>query len=189
MNQKQAAASLVERARAGEQNAYATIVEIRKAAKNPKAKRHKVAKKAFDYIKEYIRKNPLKFNSRPLIGAEPVPKEILSSIHDTSETVPTLATVGQYPFGLLAAIVWLAAGPQLDNTRVGQIGDAFGYEIEGNMFAQGVRGEPLAVGFSPIAGACHCMGQCVREARGIQIVRNGGPVAYLSPLAAWELGE
>lgn len=184
------AEDLVRRTRAGEQNAKATIIEVRKAAEqgNPEAQ------EAFRVLHDVITGG----GGAGEFGADQSVALVAASQKDASDPYRYPVTVAQLlrtdGEHFLASALLLANGPPLDKTRVDAIAQNFGPEV--GLFAWGYRlaAEPdraraFGRGLSPEERRVLSVGRCVGRARAIQGVRREEPLKRLSPRVAWELGE
>ena len=209
----QQSGALVRRARAGDQNALATILKVGEAARSGGQR----ALQAFSYIKSYIDSNPAQ---EFVLGAEaPVvmdtPQAPLAKIPDPELRKPVLprgifdrlfdpdyfalciVRACGYRHGLPAAATVLASGPPLTGQAIQQIGlSQFGSDESTAVFYHGVKfcGESawkeVAPHLDPPLRRCLAIGQCVGRARKIQQVRQpGSRIGAYSETAGWELGE
>ncbi len=160
-SQASTAGSLVRRARAGDQNAMATIDMIRQ---NAASGSNPIARTSMALIWNYIRANPVPGTEGATMGAEP------SSRVDGSYVVA----------------VKLAMGPPLSNTSVCRICEKFS-KAECNAFVDGMYFRPPPKD-QKLAKA-NAFGRAVADARKIQAVRAGAPIAMYDHASAWELGE
>lgn len=166
-----AAESLVERTRAGDQNAMGMIAMIKQNAGNGSPR----AKRSLDLIADYIRRNPVKDVSNPF-GNENKPDE--SNV-------------------LFRACVALANGAPLSNTRIQAMASTFGTEDEEKLFLYAVVNykkpdliDGLAGKFGQWVRNVVQLGKNVGTARGIQLVRMPGTaVSAFDAKVGWELGE
>ncbi len=160
-------ASLVRRARAGDENAMGLITRVGQEARkgnNPRAQA------AFAALKEFIDKNPAQdfvLGAEPVIMDPPSPTAIQKAVPDTEITVRrvdpelrkppvprglfdrlfdpeyfalVIIRACQYRNGLPAAAALLAAGPALTNPVVHQLGlTNFGSEESTACFFHGVK--------------------------------------------------
>lgn len=190
------AAQLVERARAGDQNALAMICEIRDRAKagNPRAK------KSFQALEHFIKQNP--FTQKPHFGQESVEVDLLcqdvqSCFAGEADYVETVTT--KMPeiasLNVNKAVVTLANGPNLlpENglSKVKEVSDALGDEDKQAAFKQGYQhGMRELDGVPEHLREAFILGHLFGTARRIQAVRIPGvPVSILSPGFGLELGE
>ena len=165
--QKDAAGSLVRRARSGDQNAMALLKHIGENAKQGNGK----ARYALKAVKEYIDQNPPKQEGE-FFGTEPDKQD-----------------------SLMTVCVMLANGPPLSPQLVERFASSFGSEDAGKLFIYGVvncNHEGLNALISKLgsAGKVADFGRKVGKARALQIARTPtGPIAPFSSDAAWEMGE
>ena len=176
------AEQLVERARAGDQNAMAMIGEVRQNAE----KGIKKAKRAFAMLHDYIKSHPiLEGSSDHHYRAPKVNKQIVRKLSDNiGEDAAISAWTPGIPDLYLAALV-VASGPVLKPERVTNIGSHFGDDTPRFWFGFEKWNQPKTSKDSAVF-----TGQVVGLARTIQGVREGYlPVSRLCPMAGWELGE
>lgn len=212
-----AAAELVRRSYAGDQNATATLYRIGEEAR----KGNQRAVVSYQAAKAYIDKNPAQpFRlgiEEPVLIAEgsvstessepaktqsaevrkpPVPRGLFDKLFNPELTALCIVRACHYKNGMPAAAAVLASGPPLTNPVVSQFGrDNFGSEEARAVFFHGVRNsstdswDQVAPQLDMPSKRCFAIGQCFGRARNIQAVRAGGPVTAISPVAGWELGE
>lgn len=160
----------VLRARVGDQNAIATIVECRKAAPySPQAR------KMVQLLGQFIRNNPV---GKTLIGNEVIVQRQLTTSIQKALTAPStmhygVAVVALIPSSRTNPVLILANGPELDDEHMNMILSAL----------------PEDQRQTVIDGTCK-LGHCIMQARRIQSVRNGSaPISSISRMAGYELGE
>ena len=158
----QVAASLVRRARAGDQNAMAIIELVGKNAKagQPKAKASGAAIMAY-------------------IQAHPVANDATMGLDS-----PTDAT--------FCEAIKLASGPTLYDARIRTFADTQFQGEDRQAFAYGVRSphEPAPEGLSATLARAHRMGRTVGLARKLQAVRMPNtPLSHYDARVGYELGE
>jgi uncharacterized membrane protein YgcG len=183
-------ASLVERSRAGDQNATSVIMLVgRNRFKNQKAA------KTYPKLKAYIKAHPVK--RKPLFGGPenpPLTKQCLDTIMKSPDPVVVMGCILKacraHPDGVHAVCVALANGPALNALRLTELASAMNQPGKETAFRFGVEQHhaPRVMAPPPFRGHMS-MGQVVGRARGMQIVRGGGPIVALSPPAAVELGD
>jgi phage tail protein X len=198
---QKAAADLIERARCGDQNATAMIIEIRKAALKGSDK----AQVGFDLLKRLVAANPVK-PARNLDGSEAqIGEEAYEALHMLAHRGPILALAALVALpdmggekGITAAAVVLANGPRVISKRlVSEIGSGIEEHVYRRCFFYGVKacghdGRKVA---REVRGAGDAdlfihAGRCVGLARAIQRVRApGSSIARFNRAAGWELGE
>jgi len=166
--QREAARSLVKRARAGDQNAMAILSQTRKKAEAGSP----VAISALAQVKEYIRENP----TGGTFGNDMVV---------TSKTDP--AYWGS---------VWLANGPLLSDEMLRAFASNFGgEETAAFMFGFKHHGSQLDLdsahhGLDEDHRKVLDIGRMFGEARALQYVRMpGARISEYQPVVGWELGE
>jgi hypothetical protein len=187
------AESVVERARAGDQNAMAMIVMIREAA----GKGSKRAVLALDMLKETIRKNPIESRmgeERPQY--DPAKGLVVRVKRASMQSDPysyslSIATYLPSASHDITTIVMLANGPLLYRKKIFEIASSFGSEETGRTFLAGTLWQHRAPAhLDEQARKIFDAGRCIGIARSIQGIRcNGVPLKTLSPRVAWELGE
>lgn len=165
---KLAVRDVVLRARVGDQNAIATIVETRKAAsRSPQAQR------MVALLQLFLKNNPI---SKPSIGNDSIVQRRLTSTLKQAITAPSALHYGTAVAALVPSsktnpIILLANGPLLDDARIGAIVMSVP-ESERENFPNSR------------------LGYCVTQAKRIQSVREGlAPISSISKMAGWELGE
>jgi hypothetical protein len=152
-------AGLVRRARCGDQNAMAMITLIRDNA----AAGVPLARTSHGLIMAYIRNNPV---DGMTVGAD------------------FGGDIGADPVQVMG--VRLALGPVLSDADV----YAFCRDMtpaECNAFVDGMYFRPMQG--DPVLANANAIGRAVTNARRLQAVRMGGPIANFDPASAWELGE
>jgi len=159
-------ADVIERARAGDQNAYALIAMVRANAQKGNARAISTAKA----MRNYLDKHPIVSD----VGAE----------LDNQSTRANKAH---------AAVVF-ANGKRIDPEVIRQFGHLFGNEAE--CFFQGARDwnkdiKPnIARSADPLRLQIYEVGQVLGRARAIQQMRRRDvPISSYDPLVGWELGE
>ncbi len=165
---KLAVRDVVLRARVGDQNAIATIVETKKAAlRSPQAKRMVML------LTQFIKNNPV---GKAVFGNEVVTQRQLATTLQNNITAPSVmhyavAVTALVPSSKNNPVLVLANGPELDNERIDMIIRALP-ESERDSFRTSK------------------LGQCVMNARRIQGIRNGTlPISNISKMAGFEFGE
>jgi hypothetical protein len=192
MNQAEGAKQLVERARAGDQNAMGMIAMVGENARkgNPKAR------SAFMLIQEFINNHP----AGSIMGAEQqsalgVLKEPRNPLQVVYTILCQLPMMGDEQI-VNAACVILANGRPWNKPTVKSIDASLGHEVEKNLFRYGVdyannekKLRPIGTQLPPEAIGHLCAGHCIGTARKIQLARLPQvPVSVLSPDIGWELG-
>jgi hypothetical protein len=193
VNQKEGAKQLVERARAGDQNAMDTLYMVGHNARlgNP------TAKSAFGLIQKFISENPAK-EIKIGFGAEE--KKALGVIKEQSNDIGTvLGVLFQLPMMgsdvvIPASCVILSFWPNWTKGKVAAIESNIGADAERNLFHFGIVGDPsqvrpIAKKLPPEAIGLLCAGHCIGTARKIQFARLPNvPPKVLSDDIGWELG-
>lgn len=158
---------VVLRARVGDQNAIATIVETRKAA--PRSAR---ARQMVRLLTLFVKNNPL---TKPTFGNEIVTQRQLTTSIQRNILAPSVmhyavVVASLVPSSRTNPVVLLANGPELDEERL-------------NMIIRALP-ESQREGFQQSK-----LGRCVMSAKRIQDVRNGAPISSISKMAGFEFGE
>jgi hypothetical protein len=200
-NLQQVCGDLVDRARAGDQNAMALITEVGKSAKlgSPKAKESKAL------IEKYIKDNPPpKLNSVGGIDIDTGWTRKMSQYVGTVQAAFEGDEVGDLqpiiallPFMQEYGVTTLSNGPNLTNDIICCIAANFPSEAEETAFKFGVANSDQAdkmkkniAKLNRPAAYAVLIGCLVGEARRIQLVRNPkNPISILCKDAARELGE
>jgi len=190
----EAAKEVVERARAGDQNAMAMIVAVRDSAIQGSEK----AQRAQREILEYIRKHPMQVADT--FAHSHVGDDAKQALAYVSKRGPVIGLVALFiigsdsPDAMLNGSILLANGPALTNPRISAIGSAIEDDDERRLFYAGVcfkRIPPTLLQQCipekrPIVNA----GKCVGLARAIQEVRApNSSLSKFSPVVGWEHGE
>jgi hypothetical protein len=194
---EEAAMTLVERARSGDQNAVGMICEIRDNA----ARGIERAKKTNDAIGHYLKTHPVEEDNSGDFGEDPeadIMAEKLMTAIGAEETDYVETVIKQLPplanKNLKKAIVTIANGPSLVSNYRGAI-DAFCEalpENERDAFAFGATKTALALSaMRDMPHECQhalILGYVLGKARQIQCVRIPNcPVSYQSTIAGEEL--
>jgi len=167
---KLAVRDVVLRARVGDQNAIATIVECRKAAPHSRQ-----AQRMVKLLGLFIKNNPV---GKTTIGNEAVTQRQLTTSIQKALTAPSamhygVAVVALVPSSRTNPVILLANGPELDEEHF-------------NMILAALPEDQRA---TVVDGTCK-LGYTIAQARRIQAVRNGSaPVSSISQMAGYELGE
>lgn len=168
MNMSQATASLVLRARAGDQNAMGMIAMVAKAAKKKGGSMR--AKVAYRMLQKYIEKHPASKQREAIVGEElavAYPEKLLVLIAEPQTFFNCFRHLCAVQSGILAAIVALSNGPSLSVSSIASMASHI----------------PTGVGAKEALDA-------LDEARRMQLVRDPRvPVGAVYPLLGWELGE
>ena len=189
-------ASVVRRARNGDQNAMALIALIRDNA----AKGHPRAVESFEHLKEYVRCNPVD-GSNPRIGYEPdyVALTQAPGTRWAGDALgygdPDYVALTQAPGTRWAGdstypdAVALSHGPKLTNPRIGEFLSRFaGEEQQAVAFGIKHRAHASERAKSPKIARAIRMGKIVGQARGIQAVRErGSNIKAFDVNVGWEL--
>lgn len=166
--QRKLAGQVVVRAREGDQNAMALMVLARENAQkgNPQA----IA--SMKFFQEYVTANPV--GDAPSFGEE-----------CSASVAPDVS-----------ASIQLANGPPITNSRVRRVLASFGSEHAARTLAHGIKHwnaedqvTSLSARLNRLEREIFKLGRTIGQARAIQRVRNGAPLAALSKRVAWELGE
>jgi len=182
-----AACDLVDRARAGDQNAMAILARVGENARKGELR----AKMTASMVRRYVKERPadMGFDSPP---APIINQRCLCALANEDKLIPALRAALKCQDGEKAAVVVLANGQyQLTNGTIQNWGlSCFGSDDATEQFYWGIRlssAEPHEI--APNASEPFAVGRIVGQARAIQAVRMGKPIALLSQAAAWELGE
>lgn len=184
------AKSLVERARAGDQNAMGLITMIATAAKKGNQK----AKQSATAILAYAKSNPpTKFGAEKMM-----PVALIHALHveQGQRLINAVKRAIQYTGGAEAAAIILANRVPLTNVRVSYLASDFGSEDEAQLFTFGIMqpsakaSGPLKAKLAPMGSVCLDAGRCFGYARAIQLVRLPQTrVSRFNSMVGWELGE
>lgn len=187
-----AARELVDRARAGDQNAMGMIVRVRENAEKgvPRA----VA--AREAVMKYIRANPIP--TKPsVIGAE-----VAEDLKEVKAKGPVMALdsllrlANGGPNAVFIGCILLANGPPILNGKIDGIAAMMGDPIAEALFSYAVRNcgptgtammtQTLPERMHPIVYA----GQCIGRAQCLQRLRKPDTmISSILPNVGWELGE
>lgn len=171
-------ASVVRRARNGDQNAMALMALIRENAQ----KGHPRAVETFEHLKEYVRCNPI--DSNPRIGVDPQLGYEPDYVALTQAPGTRWSGDSTYPDA-----VALSHGPKLLNPRIGEFLSQFGGE-EKAAVAFGIQHKGAASEKHEDGSLSRAirMGKIVGQARSIQAVREpGSSITAFDRDAGWEL--
>lgn len=201
---ERAAADLVVRARAGDQVAMGILAMVRTNA----LKGSKRAKVAYRYLQRYVKAHPVTdamSGFEAALKSDRLAKTLESSIGTENPLHYSSAVVAMVPdinaTSLTRAAVVLANGPDLctgkdANPRISALHSSFAGEDEHKAFRFGVATNdiskiyPIAQRSTPKQNRALQIGYAVGLARRIQAVRRPNvPIAVISKMAAWELGE
>src|ERR1700690_838147 len=192
LTQSDGAAQLVERARAGDQNAMAMLQMVGDNARAGSPK----AKSGFGAVQRYIADHPAPLSNweegAQIIG-------VLKNGDNSDEDVfETLLSLPRYQDSNLiqTACVVLSMGPNWDNPRVHALDGLLEPQSPPqSAFRMGLEnaGEPVIKTASrqmpPEPEGYLCAGHCIGMARKIQIMRDpSSPVGILCKGVEWELG-
>lgn len=192
MNQAQGAKELVDRARAGDQNAMAMLQKVGENARagDPKARA------GHDQVLSYIQKNPVKSAYDPrasqALGILKEPSNPEGAILDVLVSLPDLPDVGR---AIQAACVILSKGRPWNKPRV-QLVDSLltppAQEPFRYAFDHALEPQSLASAreqCDPELSGYLCAGHCIGLARKLQLLRLPQvPASSLCEGIAWELG-
>lgn len=177
---------LVDRARHGDQNAVALIIEARKNAEkgNPRAKM------SVAMMMRYA-----KSNSNTSISGEgelapkmlSAPSALTTEIQKADPEHYLAAVKGMVPsLSCIQASVALSNGPKLDKAQIEKLIATLADEDK-KLFSLGYKTWANTRIKSSNLGDAGKIGKCIGLARTIQMVRSGKPIALLSKRAGWEL--
>lgn len=188
----QAVVDLVDRARSGDQNAMAILTRVGVQAREGKTQ----ARLTASMVKRYVAEHPFGADAAP---PRPVPRLALQAAPHADAFRSAGAAVIAVPQGQAALVAALANGSTIwSNPAVGEIATScFGSDADTRLFAIGVTGahrelDDLLAEAQGIPGerlTVLRLGHALGEARAIQAVRAGQPIARWSVAAARELGE
>jgi hypothetical protein len=188
-SQQQAAQDLVKRARYGDENAMAIIANV---GKNARAG-HTVAKSAYSYILDFIKRNP----APSPMGAEEcnyIGVFRAAGDNDPGLVARALCTIpaSGNPDLISASIVALSNSCPWDKNRVSTYDSIFGGEANRYWrFGYAFSGSPELQKHrftGPEIGVV-CAGPCIGTARKIQLARlKGMPISVLGKQVGWEFG-
>lgn len=185
---EQGGIELVERARRGDQNATAMLVQVRKNALRGVER----ARRAFDAAMAHAKgKAPPKASKPTSVGAEPLRQMKRAAPRVTSKE-GYLQLVQAAPFApSRPAAELLSRGPVLGAEWLSIIGSTFGSDSEKKAYEYGVVGptegvQQALVRAKPQFRRALMTGHIVGMARRIQAARSGN-IAAISRKAAWEL--
>jgi hypothetical protein len=167
MNLVDTARELVDRARAGDQNAMAIISLVGENARSEGPSKLK-AKIAYAALKKEINRGKTEIGEDERLPFPPPP--FLEGLSEPLSFYPCLARAIGYRRGFISCVVAIANGPELTQAHMGA--------IMANVEESGPsdKGKREAI-------------HVLRHAGRIQRVRKGGNVGLVSRDAAWELGE
>ena len=182
---EQGGIELVQRARLGDQNAVAMLVEVRKNAEKGVER----AKRAYDAAMAFAKgERP---PEAPTVAGDPLQAMKRAAMKSTN--VPTyLATVRIAPFApSRPAAEMLSRGPKIGKDVLTLIGSTFGSDSEKTAYQYGVLGPDKGVQTALMKGRPQfrralMTGHIVGLARRLQAAR-AGDIAAISPKAYWEL--
>lgn len=198
----EAARELVDRSRAGDQNATAMIVQVRKGAKKGNSRALETVK----CIKKYISENPVNPHVRKgqtVDGHEAIAelREYCDFGSETPKHIRSFQAGGGLPFLLRASRGSLrAAAGSLINAClltpkvIEGLAKHMSDSSAGNLFLIAVMNYKSINSLKQLiekapAGVGHILaGAAVGYARDVQEAREG-KIRFLSEMAAWELGE
>jgi hypothetical protein len=191
VSQKDAAESLVRRARVGDQNALAIIVKTGENARAGVAK----AKSAYGYILDYIKNHP---TPSPM-GAEDVQNLGILKAAGYNPPGAVVQTLCNLPNSgnsniLTSAIVALANACPWGRERIGVYdsifaGDPQAHKIWRFGYTFSSSPELAKVKIDKSAAGILCAGHCIGTARKIQLARLPNiPMNVLGKQIGWELG-
>lgn len=179
------AEDLCVRARAGDQNARAMIVETKKSADSGSVQ----SKKALKAITDYIAKNPVQEAKALVIDIGADEEQALSILRAYPKHAAECLAACFSELALLAAVAIMCDGPRIDPSRIVAPSPR---EAEAMVFGFETY-SPISVSFLNVNAAdlvpWSRSGSLLGRAAAIQAVCAGAPIRMISPGAAWELGE
>lgn len=180
-----AAEDLVDRARAGDQNAMATIAMVRQRAKEGIPRAQKAFRALMKYAKSTKPDSP--FGNEENRSQHRVARSLSEAItHSAGSAGYISALVGlTSTLSINTAGITLANGPAIDNSRISQLASMFAGE-ERQQFKHGVKNwRRVPPNVDPPA---HRIGRCIGFARALQTARlPDTPITPISARAGWEL--
>ena len=187
MTPEQGGIELVERARLGDQNATAMLVQIRKNAEKGVER----AKRAFEAALAHARGKAPPAKRPAQVGADPL-RSMKRAAPRVKNAQQYLAVVSAAPLApSLPAAELLSRGPAIGADVLSLIGSTFGSEPEKKAYEYGVIGprqgvQQALVKSAPPYRRALMTGHIVGLARRMQAARTGN-IAAISRKAAWEL--
>lgn len=194
------AKELVERSRAGDQNAMGTIAIIRQRAlfgRDVVSPRDRlVSMTSYHLIKDYLDAHPVaEMGAEAQAAQKPVDAKVLSYVHpDVPEWMPMcLSECLPKKGGFMAVVVRLANVRTLSGDDLERASLVMGPEHQNTVLAGALK-QRVPKGSVPgdESGTrlAFLLGCCLGTAMTLQAVREGrAGIAWLSPEASWELGE
>lgn len=175
-----AAEDLVDQARAGDQNAIATMICIKESAEQGSPRARFALKLLWRYAKSKKARSMFGNEaSERIVNALSTEITVDDPMHYSS-AVLTMAT----RVSVDEAGVTLSNGPRLDNSRISSLSEAFDGEDKEAFYA-GINNWESSKESPSVP---HRIGKCVGLARTIQLVRLPNvPIGKLSKGAGWEL--
>jgi hypothetical protein len=190
------ARDMVDRARAGDQNAAAQIIVVRQKAQAGDPQYQIAAKLLYQYMMSHPERNAH-------MGAEEIYKLGILRAADQNDPFVVASTLHslpdyKHPELVRAATVALSHQSPWNNSKVHSIERAFPDPDSQSIFRFGVANGPDGKKIKPLAARLHpaqigslCAGYCVGTERRIQLARlPKAPVSrVMGPDIGWELGE
>jgi len=188
--QEEAVKELVDRARAGDQNAMAMIASVAEQVKH----RNPVAHRSYGLLHKYIRENPA-----GSMGAEHARGRHGPNAHANYHALQNFRNRDTHATRITPRAAALSHGRLLTDQNLQAIHSRFGNESESDLFAhsmvrthrgQGQQIAAIAKQLGPRAREVATFGADVATARAIQLVRMpDSQISRFDPVVGWELGE
>ena len=184
----QAARDLVDRARAGDQNAMAILARVGDEARRGNSR----ARLAYGLAQIHIDRQPIMGDE-----ARPIPPDALAALRDKDTLLPALLYVLDCKDGEAAACSALLHGPILFTPAcINEIGlSCLSRDGQSEGFFAGCkapfdREAAFSAEVPPSGRMPYRLGRIIARARALQALRAGqAPIYAVHPGAAWEHGE
>lgn len=179
-----AAEDLVDRARAGDQNAMGTIAMVRQRAKEGIPRAQKAFKALMKYAKATKPDSP--FGNEENRSQHRVARSLSEAITEANPSRYVSALVGfTSTLSINTAGITLANGPPIDNSRIRSLASAFP-DGETEQFKLGLKNWKRVP--KDADHPAHRIGRCIGFARALQTARlPDTPIGPISARAGWEL--
>lgn len=200
MNFEKACQELVERGRLGDQNALATMIQVRENAKKGNVKAQKAHQTMLAYARytedEQPGMAPVKMSGNLTVkGALATLRDLIKRVGNREQYLTLVrSNVPMNGLSLRAsanAAQAISQGPIITDETIAETRATFEKEEAQKAFdiALASAGDVRMLKGAPKAPEAIQMGYTMGLARRMQTVRRGGPIAVYSKIAAWELGE
>lgn len=177
----QVCADIVDRARAGDENAMAMICEIRNSARRGSVRALECAKE----IRKYISTHPVQPG---ILECESILGELRHGIPKNISPVVNLTRFGGE--ALFAGSVALANSHVITSYDVKRVAESIPTPRGRRAFLSALRPRAKQTSANDFERACACAARCILLACALQAVRSRAiPITVLNPVAGWELGE